>query len=71
MEANGHFISHLPGCRQGTILAPLAAGRLLPGSRATGLETFWLSRGNHVTMRRPRRAGCCECERARERAGDK
>ena len=63
MEANGHFINHLPGCRQGTILAPLAARRLLPGSRATGLETFWLSRGNH-----PRRAVGCERACADERA---
>ena len=42
VEANGRFINHLPGCRQGMILTPLAAWLLLPDSRAFGLETFWL-----------------------------
>ena len=42
VEANGRFINHLPGCRQVTILTPLAARLLLPDSRAFGLETFWL-----------------------------
>ena len=37
VEANGRCINHLPGCRQGMILAPLAARLLLPDSRAEPL----------------------------------
>jgi hypothetical protein len=36
------FISQSPGCRQGTILAPVAARQLLPGSGAvSALGHFW------------------------------
>ena len=41
MEAKGNLLTISPGCRQGTILAPLAAELLLLGSGAFGLETFW------------------------------
>ncbi len=33
VEATEVFIARSPGCRQGTILAPVAAWRLLPGSK--------------------------------------
>ena len=32
MEANGRFINHSPGCRQGTILAPVAAWHFCPAA---------------------------------------
>ena len=41
MEAKGNLLTISPGCRQGTILAQLAAELLLLGSGAFGLETFW------------------------------
>ena len=44
MEAKGNLLTVSPGCRQGVILAPLAAGLLLPGSRTFGLDTFWNER---------------------------
>ena len=51
MEAKGNLLTISPCCCQGTILAPLAAGPLLPGSRAFGLETFWNGRVSESVMR--------------------
>ena len=51
-EAIGIFINQLPGCRQGMILAPKPAARLLlPGSGAFGLETFWLGSATSESLR--------------------
>ena len=65
MEANGRFINHLPGCRQVTILTPLAARLLLPDSRAFGLGTFWLSPAQCREYRAAKLAGASVRERMR------
>jgi hypothetical protein len=55
VEAIGRFISQSPGCRQGTILAPVAAWQPLPGSGAVsalghfGTKARPRGRARHVT----------------------
>ena len=55
VEAIGRFINQSPGCRQGTILAPVAAWQPLPGSGAVsalghfGTKTRPRGRARHVT----------------------
>jgi hypothetical protein len=55
VEAIGRFIEQSPGCRQGTILAPVAAWLRLPGSGAVstlghfGTKTRPQGRARHVT----------------------
>ena len=43
----------MPGCRQGTILAPSPAGLPGPGSVACGHATFWLRVPTEVATRAP------------------
>ena len=62
VEANGRFINHSPGWRQGTILAPVAAWQLLPGSGAVS------ALGHFGTKTRPRgRARLRDQRRDRQR----
>ena len=55
VEAIGRFTNQSPGCRQGTILAPVAAWQPLPGSGAVsalghfGTKTRPRGRARHVT----------------------
>ena len=62
VEAIGRFINQSPGCRQGTILAPVAAWQPLPGSGAVS------ALGHFGTKTRPRgRARLRDQRRDRQR----